>query len=188
LNPDKDLINRGAIVEAFVGQELIAYSSPKSRRDLYFWKRESRGALAEVDYLYDFENAVLPVEVKSGHGSTLRSLHQFLEEHKKSKMGMRFWSENYSVMNKIDSRPLYAVATLAHEDQTKALSSLYTQVLLRRDLAIFLFKMKVFDMFFASEVIPERSMYHVRRNYSLLSRSCCSDVTYCPFARSSRSG
>ena len=52
LNPDKEFVNRGAIAEAFVGQELLAYSSPRSRGELYFWKRDSKGSLAEVDYLY----------------------------------------------------------------------------------------------------------------------------------------
>ncbi|MBF8263978.1 MAG: hypothetical protein HW387_1643 [Parachlamydiales bacterium] len=124
LNPDKDLINRGPIAEAFVGQELLSYASPKSKTELYYWKRESSGSLAEVDYLYDFQNTVLPIEVKSGHGTTLRSMHQFLDEHKKSTTGMRFSAENYSTSEKIISRPLYAVATLAHSDQTKALGYL----------------------------------------------------------------
>lgn len=124
LNPDKDLINRGGIAEAFVGQELLAYGSPKSRNELYFWKRESKSAQSEVDYVYDFQHEILPIEVKSGHGSTLRSMHHFLEGHQKSKAGLRFWSENYLMADKIDSRPLYAVATLAHPDQIKAISSL----------------------------------------------------------------
>jgi uncharacterized protein len=129
LNPDKDFVNRGTIVEAFVGQELLAYASPKSKTELYFWKRESKGALAEIDYLHDFQNTVLPIEVKSGQGSTLRSMHQFLDEHKNTKSGMRFWSSNYQLSDKIDSRPLYAIATLAHPDQAQALTSLakYTQ-------------------------------------------------------------
>lgn len=124
LNPDKDFVNRGPIAEAFVGQELLAYASPKSKTDLYYWKREERGALAEIDYLYDYQNAVLPIEVKSGHGSTLRSMHQFLDEHQKSKLGIRFWSLNYEVSDAIASRPLYAVATIAHPDQQRALESL----------------------------------------------------------------
>ena len=124
LNPDKDLINRGTIVEAFVGQELLAYASPKSKQDLYFWKRESKSAQSEIDYICDFEYSVLPVEVKSGSGSTLRSMHQFLEEHEKSQWGIRFWSENYHKSDRIDSRPLYAVASIAHPDQAAPLLSL----------------------------------------------------------------
>lgn len=104
---------------------MLAYSSPKSKKELYFWKRESTSAQAEVDYVYDFQHDILPIEIKSGHGSTLRSLHQFLEEHKKLKLGLRFWSENYLLSDAIDSRPLYTVATLAHPDQVKALRSLY---------------------------------------------------------------
>lgn len=124
LNPDKNLVNRGAIVEAFVGQELLAYSSPKSKKDLYFWKRESKSSQAEIDYVYDYQYEIIPIEIKSGHGSTLRSLHQFLSEHKKSKIGLRFWSENYLLADNIDSRPLYSIATLAHPDQIQAMKSL----------------------------------------------------------------
>lgn len=124
LNPDKDLINRGAIAEAFVGQELLAYASPKWKTDLFFWKREAKGSLAEVDYLIDSEGLVIPVEVKSNHGSTLRSLHQFLLEHPQSPYGIRFWAKGYLSMDKLDSRPLYATATLAHAEQKEALESL----------------------------------------------------------------
>ncbi len=125
LNPDKDLINRGSIVEAFVGQELLAYGSPKSKQDLYFWKRESKSAQSEVDYVYGYKYKILPIEVKSGHGSTLRSMHRFLDEHEKSLLGVRFWAKNYSDSENIESLPLYAVATLSHLDQDEALSSLF---------------------------------------------------------------
>ncbi len=125
LNPDKDLINRGAIVEAFVGQELLCYVSPKGKNNLYFWKRDTVGATSEVDYLYDKQGMVIPIEVKSGVGSTLRSMHQFLLEHEKSSYGIRFWSQNYlPLRDKLDSRPLYSVATLAHADQKEAINSL----------------------------------------------------------------
>jgi hypothetical protein len=125
LNPDKDLINRGTIVEAFVGQELLCYASPKWKTDLYFWKREAKAAQAEVDYVIDYNGSILPIEVKSGQGTTLRSMHQFLAEHPKSSKGIRFWSEGYLNTDKIDSRPLYAVVCLHHPDQKDALFSLF---------------------------------------------------------------
>lgn len=124
LNPDKELVNRGAIAEAFVGQELLCYSSPKWKQDLYFWRREAKGALAEVDYLYDQNGIVVPIEVKSGHGSTLRSLHQFLFDHAKSPYGIRFSSQAHTSVDKLYSKPLYAVASLAHSDQKEAIQSL----------------------------------------------------------------
>lgn len=124
LNRDKNLINRGTIVEAFVGQEILCYESPKNKNDLYFWKREAKGSLAEVDYLLAQENSVVPVEVKSGLGSTLRSMQQFLESHKKSTYGLRFWAENTSEYQNILSKPLYSVARMAHPDQKEAIESL----------------------------------------------------------------
>lgn len=124
LNSDKELVNRGSIAEAFVGQELLCYASPKWKQGLYYWKRDSKGALAEVDYVYDFGGIVIPIEVKSGHGSTLRSLHQFLSEHPKSFYGIRFSSQTYSMQDKLQSKPLYSVAVLADSDQKIAILSL----------------------------------------------------------------
>jgi len=124
LSRDKDLVNRSPLAEAFVGQELLCYSNPKWKNELYFWKRESGGALAEVDYLFDNQGEIIPIEVKSGQGSTLRSMHQFLLQHPKSQKGIRFCSSNYSILEKIDSRPLYAVATLTHADQKEAAQEL----------------------------------------------------------------
>lgn len=77
-------------------------------------------------YLIQRGEKILPIEVKSGHGNTLRSLHIFLETHPKSTLAIRFSSLNYSIMNKLDSRPLYAAASLAHESQKEALTSLIT--------------------------------------------------------------
>lgn len=124
LNPDKDLINRGTIAEAFVGQELLCYAIPKWKTDLYFWKREASGSLAEIDYLYEHRGVILPIEVKSGHGSTLRSMHQFLTQHPKVGQGIRFWAGNYEKTATIDSKPLYAVAALAPLEQKEALLAL----------------------------------------------------------------
>ncbi len=124
LNPNKNLVNRGTIAEAFVGQELLAYSSPSSKNELYFWKRESKSAQSEIDYVYDFQHKILPIEVKSGHGTTLRSMHRFLQEHKDSKFGIRFWAKNYLATDNIISRPLYSVCTLAHSGQLKAILSI----------------------------------------------------------------
>lgn len=121
---DPELVNRGKIAEAFVGQELLCYDNPKTRHTLYFWKRDSKGALAEVDYLKAQDGAILPIEVKSGPGSTLRSMQQFLKEHDRSPYGVRFSSQNYSSYEKIASKPLYAVAVLAAKEQKEAIRSL----------------------------------------------------------------
>lgn len=125
LNKDLDFINQGIVAESFVGQELLCYASPKWKSDLYYWQRNARNAQAEVDYLVDYQGMVLPIEVKSGPGSTLRSMHQFLLEHPKSTFGVRFSTQNYSNYEKINSKPLYAVANLTTPDQKQALLSLF---------------------------------------------------------------
>ena len=124
LRPLEGFENRGEIAESFVGQELICYANPENKAELYFWKRKAKNSLAEVDYLIQQGEKILPIEVKSGHGSTLRSLHMFLDSHPKSTQAVRLSSLNYSIIDKLDSRPLYAAATLAHPNQQGALNYL----------------------------------------------------------------
>lgn len=124
LRPLDGFENRGEIAEGFVGQELICYANPENKAEIYFWKRKAKNSSAEVDYLIQRGEQILPIEVKSGHGNTLRSLHVFLESHLKSSLAIRFSSLNYSIIDKLDSRPLYAVASLAHPNQIEALEYL----------------------------------------------------------------
>ena len=77
--------------------------------------------MAEVDYLVQKGDQILPVEVKSAHGNTLRSLRLFLETHPKSSKGLRFSSLDYSIHQSLDSRPLYAAVSLAHDSQKEAI-------------------------------------------------------------------
>lgn len=109
LNPQETYVNRGAIVEAFIGQELLAYSACDMQPNLYYWQRETRNSAAEIDYLIEKNSSVIPVEVKSGSTGRLRSLHLFLQDKIKSPYGLRFYTHNYSKIDKIYSYPLYAV-------------------------------------------------------------------------------
>ena len=43
-------LNAGAQAEQFVGQELLAYSDFYSNTSLYYWERDKKGSMAEVDY------------------------------------------------------------------------------------------------------------------------------------------
>ena len=53
-----------------------------------------RNSSAEVDYLMVRDSLVVPVEVKSGPASKLRSLKLFLEEHAQSSAGLVFHDGN----------------------------------------------------------------------------------------------
>lgn len=75
-------IYKGGFAEQFAGQELLPIMGAHRRPELFYWQRESKGATAEVDYLFPYGAHLLPVEVKAGRGSTLFSLHQFMAGHK----------------------------------------------------------------------------------------------------------
>jgi hypothetical protein len=44
LNPIQEFINKGPLVEAFVGQELLGYSSTHFAARLYYWQRQARAS------------------------------------------------------------------------------------------------------------------------------------------------
>ena len=113
LQPVSELVNKMSLVEAFVGRELVAYDDPHEKPNLCYWRRKERTQLAEVDYIIQNDRQIVPIEVKSGAWSTLKSLQLFLETHAKSPYGIRFSTHNYSVYKKIRSYPLYAVAKVA---------------------------------------------------------------------------
>lgn len=121
LQPAAEFINKGSLVEAFVGQELLAYTSPHSKNNLYYWHKEAGTRQAEIDYLIELNRTVIPVEVKAGSGRTLKSLQQFLETHSASPYGIRCSTQNYSVHEKIHSYPLYALAKILsdHNDEMR---------------------------------------------------------------------
>lgn len=52
---------------------------------------------------------IIPIEVKAGKSSTLKSMHLFLDEHPETPFGIRFSTQHYSQYEKIISYPLYAV-------------------------------------------------------------------------------
>ncbi len=110
---EKDLIqlNKGAMAEQFVGQELLAYSNPYQEHQLYYWQREKKGSEAEIDYLYTLDSHILPIEVKAGSTGRLRSLKQFMQE-KRSKIGIRISENPLSFEKNILSIPFYLISQL----------------------------------------------------------------------------
>lgn len=110
VDPLAAFVNKGQLVEAFVGQELLAYSDPIKKEALFYWHRESRGSAAEVDYLIQLKEQVVPIEVKAGLSKRIKSMQIFLDTHLKSTYGIRFWIGHELIDDKIHSYPLYAIA------------------------------------------------------------------------------
>ena len=86
---DPHFVNQGALAESFIAQQLNFGSSPARKPELFYWLREGRSNNAEVDFLIEVGQRVVPIEIKSGKGGSLRSLFQFAQA-KGSSQACRF--------------------------------------------------------------------------------------------------
>jgi predicted AAA+ superfamily ATPase len=111
ISNDFKTINRGAIAEIYAGTEIMKASSCYSPASLYFWQREKRQSSAQVDFLIQKNENIIPVEVKSGTQGAMQSLWLFMKE-KGIKRGIRTSLENFAQYQDIDVYPLYAIANL----------------------------------------------------------------------------
>lgn len=128
LSPLTEFVNKGPLVEAFVGQEMLAYSTPHIKSELNCWHRETRTSEAEVDYVIKQKEYIIPIEVKAAAGTTLKSLYYFLENHKNSPYGIRFSAHNYSKHLKIHSYPLYAIAQVISHGHQEVKASIHSLI------------------------------------------------------------
>lgn len=88
---------KGRIAEHITAQELIASDFEFSTRR-FFWVRDKESSSAEVDFVVRYRNMMIPVEVKSGHNSKLKSLHIFMDNAPHD-IAVRVWPQPYSVDN-----------------------------------------------------------------------------------------
>jgi hypothetical protein len=95
----KDIMDawRGRIAEHITAQEILA-SDDRVSFKRNFWVRNKKGSESEVDFVIQSENRLIPVEVKSGHNSKLKSLHIFMDEVNHD-IAVRVWSNSFSVDN-----------------------------------------------------------------------------------------
>ena len=104
-------VYKGLVAEQFVGQQLLALGRHFIEPELYYWQREARGSAAEVDYLWQKGEDILPVEVKAGKTGTLKSLRIYLSE-KNAPFGIRFSLHPLSFTDSVLSIPLYAIEAM----------------------------------------------------------------------------
>jgi predicted AAA+ superfamily ATPase len=86
---------RGRIAEHIVAQELLTLSDSLLSKRMY-WRRDKQGSEAEVDFVYQYNSLAIPIEVKSGHNSKLKSLHLFMETAPHN-TAVRVWSKPFSI-------------------------------------------------------------------------------------------
>ncbi len=102
-------IAAGALAEQFVGQELLAYQSVYSEKNLYYWQRDKGSA--EVDYLIAIDGKIIPLEVKAGKTGRLKSMKLFIEKYK-CPFGIRISQKDFSFQDQILSVPFYAISEI----------------------------------------------------------------------------
>jgi predicted AAA+ superfamily ATPase len=87
---DLNTIYQGTLIEHLIGQEILSFQY-NALSALHFWVREKKESTAEVDYLFQYDGLVIPIEVKAGKEGTLKSLHSYMDiaPHK---MAIRFYA------------------------------------------------------------------------------------------------
>lgn len=105
------VVNRGAIAETFIGNELIKASSCYAPQPLYCWHREKAGSNAEVDYVVQIGSEIFPIEVKSGIKGSMQSMRVFIHL-KDIPKGIRTSLENFDSYDDVLLYPLYAIKNI----------------------------------------------------------------------------
>ena len=102
---DSDELWNGDIAEHIVAQELLGATTTFGEKRL-FWVRDARNSQAEVDFVIRYKSHLLPIEVKTGANSKLRSLHLFMEESKEN-IALRLWNGPMTsdVITRSEGRP-----------------------------------------------------------------------------------
>ena len=105
---DLTSIYKGAIAEQFVGQQLIALQSNYIKPKLFYWARESKNSNAEIDYIMELRNRIVPIEVKSGSTGKMKSLKMFMDIYGIDK-GIKISQAMHKDKEMIISLPFYAI-------------------------------------------------------------------------------
>ena len=108
LEDDFQVINKGNIAELSVGLELIKNQSCYTKDSLYYWQREAKNSQAEVDYIIQKGENLVPIEVKAGTRGAMQSLRVFMTE-KNTIFGVRTSLENFGKIDNVLIYPLYAI-------------------------------------------------------------------------------
>ena len=91
---------KGALTENYVAQQLNA-----NRFSLYYWESSNQ---AELDFVIQIENRIIPIEVKSWESVRSQSMEVFRKKYD-IQMAIRVSAKNFGFENGIKSVPLYAV-------------------------------------------------------------------------------
>ncbi|MCL2805835.1 MAG: AAA family ATPase [Treponema sp.] len=95
---------KGALTENYIAQELNANGF-----EFYYWESNNQ---AEIDFVIQIENKIIPIEAKSWENVRSQSLESFRKKYNIEK-AIRVSARNFGLQNGIKSIPLYAVWCIA---------------------------------------------------------------------------
>ena len=90
---------KGALSENYILQSLLTQFEGKPS----YWTSENK---AEVDYIVQYQNELIPIEVKSGESVRSRSLSVYSEKYK-PQLRIRFSLRNLTFNNGLFNIPLF---------------------------------------------------------------------------------
>lgn len=93
-----NMVNKGGIAEQSAGQILRTVFPYYIDPALFCWMRTTPGSSAEIDYVLQHNNKVIPIEIKAGATGSLKSLHYFMG-HKGFDFAIRINSDYPSDVN-----------------------------------------------------------------------------------------
>ena len=89
---DRDLSYKGVLAENYVASQLIA-----SGHKLFYWRSDSE---AEIDFLLERPEGVIPLEVKAGDNKHSASLASYIRKYEPP-YAMRLTTRNFGLVNSI---------------------------------------------------------------------------------------
>lgn len=104
-------INFGAVFENLVAQELCAHGFANEMHSLYYFNSKKQG---EIDFVVEYDNNVLPIEVKSGKDYDRHNALNNVMGNTDYNVPMAyvFCQENVSIQGRITYYPIYMISFL----------------------------------------------------------------------------
>lgn len=96
---NEDIKYKGVIAENYVANELVI-----SGHSIFYW---AENQVAEIDFLIDTNDGIIPIEVKADTIKKSKSLNLYIKENN-PKYAIRISANNFGFENGIKSVPLYA--------------------------------------------------------------------------------
>lgn len=91
---------KGALTEQYAFQQLIQFER------LFYWSKSN--SQQEIDFLFQKNGEIVPVEVKAGENLQAKSLKQFIKEND-SRVSIRLSLSDYREENRLINIPLYGI-------------------------------------------------------------------------------